>query len=224
MDHPQHILQRMLYRFAKADSVRTTQGRYVRFFQEIGARRVLDLGCGRGIFLELLRDGVMSCTGVDTNLEAAEECRQKGFPDVEVGDAIGYLKRKIDAGVSFDGVFCAHLIEHLQPEQAAEIICYSARLLSAGGRFVVITPNVANLEVWTNIFWMDPTHRRPYPRPLIEAMMQEVALTISASFDDPLTGNRYLGRDILHLLPAVLRYGSNVIAGIDSIVVGDRLA
>lgn len=218
------ILDQMTYRFAGEQHVAGIQRHYVRFFSEIGARSVLDLACGRGIFLDLLREVGIQGAGVDQNKRAVEECRSRGFEQVELGDLFAYLQRELVADARHDGVFCSHLVEHLTGQRAAELVSSCAALLAPGGRLVIVTPNVANLKVWTKVFWLDPTHERPYPRAILEAMMEEAGLTIGPSFDDPRTRPHYRGRDPLGILPDLLRFGLSAFAGMDSVVVGERAA
>lgn len=218
------ILDQMTYRFAGERHVAGIQRHYVRFFSEIGAGSVLDLACGRGIFLDLLREAGIQGVGVDQNRRAVEECRSRGLDRVELGDLFAHLQREIAAGTHHDGVFCSHLVEHLTGQRAAELVGSCAALLAPGGRVVIVTPNVANLKVWTKVFWLDPTHERPYPRAILEAMMEEAGLTVVRSFDDPRTRPHHRGRDPVGILPDLLRFGLSAFAGMDSVVVGERTA
>jgi O-antigen chain-terminating methyltransferase len=221
---PADLMSRLLYRFASPDHVRGIQRHYVELFRQAGVERVLDVGCGRGLFLELLREAGIEATGVDGSAEAVAECQRRGFPEVEQGEALAALQRLADRGSQLHGIFCSHLVEHLPGAEAVRLIALSASLLAPGGRLVIVTPNVANLEVWTRVFWLDPTHQRPYPRRLLAAIMEEAGLRVARSFDDPRTGQRYLGRDLYHLVPDLLRYGLSTFSGMDSVVVGDRAA
>lgn len=218
----ERVMGRLLYRFAPPEQVKRTQAPYVRLFAEVGARRVLDVGCGRGIFLGLLREAGMEPVGVDGAEASVALCREQGFAEVERGEALGTLAQKAAAGERFDGIFCSHLVEHLAAEQAIALISRCAELLSPGGRLVLVTPNVANLQVWTQVFWLDPTHVRPYPRDLLEVFCEEAGLIVAASYDDPRSRPRYLGPAWYKLLPHLLRYGLNTLRGMDAIVVADR--
>jgi O-antigen chain-terminating methyltransferase len=182
---------------------------------------VLDVGCGRGLFLELLRDAGIAGAGVDASAESVAECHAKGFIDVEQGDALAALARRSELGARYDGVFCSHLIEHLAGPDAVQLIALAAGLLAPRGRLLLVTPNVANLKVWTKAFWLDPSHQRPYPRRLLEAMLEAAGLRVAASFDDPRTATRYLGRELYLLIPDLVRYGWNGLSGLDSVVVGE---
>ncbi len=219
---PDEAISKLLYKFVTPESVKRIQGPYVDLFTEVGAATVLDLGCGRGLFLELLREAGVEAHGVDSDAKAVDGCREAGF-QVEQGDVLGYLHEAAGGEARFDGVFCSHLIEHLPAEVAMGMIRSCATLLAPGGRLVIITPNVQNLEVWSETFWLDPTHVRPYPRPLIAAMMEQVSLEVSRSFVDPAT-RRFKWHDLGESIPALLRHGLNAFSGMDSLVIGDRPA
>ena len=70
-------------------------------------------------------------------------------------------------GERFDGVFASHLVEHLPADHVPGLVERIAAVLSPGGRAVLVTPNARNLVVLTETFWLDPTHVRPWPRPLL---------------------------------------------------------
>ena len=176
------VMHEMLYHFTNRDAVRRMQAPYVAHFD--GAKDVLDLGCGRGLFLDLLKEAGIAPVGVDGSEDAVAECIKRGHEDTHVGNVLEFLQDMFDQGRAFDGIFCSHLIEHLPGRAAIQLIAHSARVLRPGGRLLISTPNVQNLHVWTRQFWLDPTHVRPYPRQLIEATMKTVGLTIAASWDD----------------------------------------
>lgn len=177
-----------LFPFADGDVVARIQRGYLRFFA--GAKTVLDVGSGRGIFLRLLRDAGIAGVGLDASASTAAAVAAEGFRMV-VGDATGAAARLAEAGERFDGVFCSHLIEHMQPTEAIALVRSLAALLAPGGRLVVVTPNPRCPEVVGHSFWLDPTHVRPYPRELIERIGTGAGLAVEASFDDPAT--RHLG-------------------------------
>ena len=92
------------------DAIRARLESYLPFFA--GAADVLDIGCGRGEFLELLAGAGIKARGIDLNHEMAELCRSRGL-DVTEADAVGYLSMLPDA--SLGGIFAAQVVEHLQP-------------------------------------------------------------------------------------------------------------
>jgi O-antigen chain-terminating methyltransferase len=176
----------LLFPFADETVVGGIQRGYLRFFR--GSRRVLDVGAGRGIFLRLLREAGVEGVGVDSSAATAAAVAAEGFR-VIVGDAATVAAKLAASGERFDGVFCSHLVEHLQPTAAIDLVCSLARLLAPGGRLVLVTPNPRCPEVIGHSFWLDPTHVRPYPRELIERIGVGAGLSVEASFDDPATRN-----------------------------------
>lgn len=144
---------------------------------------VLDLGCGTGVFLELMRAQGRSGRGVELAHEAVEIARGKGL-EVYQDDALHFMETQ-DAA-SYSGIYFAHLIEHMGYADASHMLAECCRVLTPGGRLVVITPNPVSLDVISESFWLDPTHVRPYPLPLLERMMQRAGLEIlDTGHDDP---------------------------------------
>ena len=138
-----------------AGEVAERQRPYVSLFE--GRQDVLDIGCGRGEFIELLSQAGIRASGVDIDREMALWCRRKGL-DVEHGDALVYLDSLPDA--SLGGVFCAQVIEHLHTRQILRLMQLAARKIRPGGALVVETLNPECLLVHYRWFWMDLTHVR----------------------------------------------------------------
>jgi SAM-dependent methyltransferase len=123
--------------------------------------RIIDLGCGRGEWLELLRgEGYAEAVGVDINLRMAELCRGLKLA-VEHCDGIDYLCRQADHSI---GVITAmHLIEHLPFTMVLKLFREARRTLISGGLLILETPNCTNVLTATQNFPSDPTHRLPIP-------------------------------------------------------------
>ncbi|WP_079913848.1 methyltransferase domain-containing protein [Paenibacillus sp. 32352] len=122
-------------------------------------KEVLDIGCGRGEFIELLhKEYGVNVKGIDINNDMIDYCKERGF-NVELIDAIDYLEKLNDN--SLDGIFMAQVIEHLTSEQAMSLINSVYRVLKPGGLFVVETINVQSVFAMSNWFYMDPTHIKP---------------------------------------------------------------
>jgi SAM-dependent methyltransferase len=132
---------------------------------EPGSGRILDLGCGRGEWLELLREKGFTATGVDMNASMLDECRERGF-DVVKGDAVDYLAGLEESSVA--AITSMHLVEHLPHDIMIRLIDEAHRALKPGGVLVLETPNPENLTVGAHWFYMDPTHRNPIPPALLE--------------------------------------------------------
>ncbi|MDR7067983.1 O-antigen chain-terminating methyltransferase [Pseudoxanthomonas japonensis] len=121
---------------------------------------VIDIGCGRGEWLEVLRDAGYHARGIDSNEVFVQACRAKGL-DVTEGDAFEVLSQIPDASAA--GVTSIHLIEHLGFESLIDFLDESHRILRPGGILILETPNPENVLVGSNWFYMDPTHRNPLP-------------------------------------------------------------
>jgi O-antigen chain-terminating methyltransferase len=150
------------------DYVRLAQEFYLPRFQ--GCRRVLDLGCGRGEFLEVLRGAGVGATGVDADADAVAACRDKGL-SAEQGDLFAYLATQADG--SADGIFCAHVVEHLPPRRVPELVTLAAGKLAAGGLLAIETPNPGCLAIFARDFYLDPTHVRPVPSNQLHYYLEE---------------------------------------------------
>lgn len=208
-------LQRQLGFAGSDEAVRRYQRAFAEWFAP-GAR-VLDVGCGPGVFLGCLREAGRKGVGVDASAGELALARAAGH-EVEEGDALAYLRAHPG---EFDGVFCAHLVEHLPPSAAVELVVLMHSAVRPGGRVVVITPDVRDLEVWTERFWLDLTHVRPYPLPLLRRLFEFSGLRVIRSGNDP---NSARGAS-LRSLPARwfrwLRFGELGYRG-DAYVVGER--
>jgi O-antigen chain-terminating methyltransferase len=119
---------------------------------------VLDLGCGRGEWLELLTSRDIPARGVDTNAHQIEQARAEGY-DVELADAIATLEAAPDG--SHAAITAFHLIEHLPFDTVLWIAREALRALAPGGVLLFETPNVRNVLVGATSFHNDPTHLAP---------------------------------------------------------------
>jgi SAM-dependent methyltransferase len=138
-----------------SELIRERQAVYVGEFAD--AAPVLDVGCGRGEFLSLLRDAGVEARGVDTDADMVAHCRNEGLA-AEQADAAAYLSSLEDA--SLGGIFCAHVLEHLEPRAIFRLLELAAAKLRPGGLFIAETPNPLSLVALAN-FSADLTHDRP---------------------------------------------------------------
>jgi SAM-dependent methyltransferase len=103
--------------------------------------------------------------------------------EVAFGDAVAFLEEV--EPVSLGGVFCAHFLEHLQPEDVARVYRAAARALRPGGRFVAAVPNAGSLSVLGYDFWRDPTHIRFYDPMLLGFFAGQAGLSVLDSGGNP---------------------------------------
>jgi SAM-dependent methyltransferase len=137
------------------EEVRARQRAYVEDF--IGAAPVLDVGCGRGEFLALLRESRIEARGVDADSDMVAYARGEGL-EVEQADALDYLNRLEDG--SLGGVFAAQLVEHLPPAALLRLLELSAAKLRPGGLLVAETINPLSPLALRHYF-ADLTHAQP---------------------------------------------------------------
>jgi SAM-dependent methyltransferase len=119
---------------------------------------VLDVGCGRGEFLDLLKSRGIAARGVDLNHEMAEACRARGL-EVAEADAVGYLS-SLDDG-SLGGIFSAQVVEHLEPAYLLRFLELTFHKLRPGGRLVLETLNPACWVAFFDSYIRDITHVWP---------------------------------------------------------------
>jgi SAM-dependent methyltransferase len=120
---------------------------------------VLDLGCGRGEFVELMYKGYKRhVEGVDLDPVAVAAAKARGLP-VECRDLFDRLNEAPDGSLA--GVFMSHVVEHLETQKLFDLIALIARKLRPEGVFVAETPNPQCLLIFAESFYMDPTHLRP---------------------------------------------------------------
>jgi len=138
------------------EAIRARLESYLPFFA--GASDVLDVGCGRGEFLELLQGAGIQARGIDLNHEMAELCRSRGL-DVTEADAVSYLVAQPDG--SLGGLFAAQVVEHLKPEYLLRLLELAALKLRPGARLVLETLNPACWVAFFESYIRDITHVWP---------------------------------------------------------------
>jgi O-antigen chain-terminating methyltransferase len=143
---------------------------YVPFLHNAEIRSdVLDLGCGRGEWLELLKSESIDARGVDRNRVFIEACRRADLNVIQ-DDALVYLRSL--AGESLNLVTAFHLVEHLPFEMLIKLLDEIARTLRHGGMLILETPNPENFMVGSCTFYADPTHRNPIPTKTLQFLVE----------------------------------------------------
>jgi O-antigen chain-terminating methyltransferase len=130
----------------------------------VSSRGALDLGCGRGEWLEALDQNGFAVTGVDTDPGMLAACHRLGL-NVQQRDFLDVLRETADDSQAMVSAF--HLVEHLPFESVLELIRQAHRVLAPGGLLLMETPNSENIGVGTWNFYLDPTHQRPLPHLLL---------------------------------------------------------
>ncbi len=169
-----------------SELIRERQTIYANEFRD--AAPVLDIGCGRGELLVLLREAGIEARGVDTNPDMVAHCLDDGLA-VEQADGSTFLAGLDDD--SLGGIFCAHVLEHLDPAAIFRLLELAVAKLRPGGLFVAETPNPLSLVALAN-FSADLSHYRPlHPSTLSflarQAGFREVTLRFTS---EPAEGER----------------------------------
>jgi SAM-dependent methyltransferase len=140
-----------------------------------GSDPVVDIGCGRGEFLELLGEAGVKATGIeiDPKLVAAARARQL---DVEQDDAISRLASETDTALG--GVSLLQVVEHLSPQEVVDLVVLSADKLRPGGKMLIETVNPQSLFVFAHSLYIDPTHARPVHPAYLEFLFREAGFAL----------------------------------------------
>jgi O-antigen chain-terminating methyltransferase len=140
------------------DAIRERQESYLPSFDNGAPGDVLDVGCGRGEFIDLLNARGIPARGIDLNHEMAEVCRARGL-DVVEADAVAYLSSVADD--SLRGIFAAQVVEHLEPAYLLRFLELAFVKLAPGGTLVLETLNPACWMAFFESYIRDITHRWP---------------------------------------------------------------
>lgn len=157
------------------ESVKMTLGMYLPYLEAFESEKknfaAVDIGCGRGEWLELLKDeGYENVKGVDGNAIMVEQCKELGLNALQ-SDALTFLSEQEHETLHLVSAF--HLIEHL-PFEIARILLGSAfRCLHSGGMIILETPNLRNILVGACDFYLDPTHKTPIHPATLKFLLEE---------------------------------------------------
>ena len=141
--------------------------------------QVLDLGCGRGEWLCLVKEHGINGIGVDTNSLFIQRCREKDLNVVQE-DVFEFLKKQKEN--SFSMITCFHLIEHLFFSQQYVLLSEIYRVLKPEGMAILETPNPRNILVSSGDFYSDPTHKKPVFPDTLEVLGKHLGFYNSTAF------------------------------------------
>jgi SAM-dependent methyltransferase len=147
---------------------------------------VIDVGCGRGELVELLRQRGVEAIGVDTDPSMVAEARDRGL-DVRLVDGGSFL-RGLEPG-SVGSIIATHVVEHIDLDALVELLELAATRLRPGGVLIAETPNPASLIVLGNSYILDPTHVRPLHPSLLAFLCEGAGFRdVRLRFYEPATG------------------------------------
>ncbi len=135
---------------------------------------ILDAGCGRGEFLEILKSRGIDAWGIDSDAPMVEHCHLKGL-DVKLGDLVPFIFEQPDE--SLGGVFMGHVIEHLPTDVLLSLIPAIYRKLKPGAVFIAETPNPTCLTMFSGAFYADITHIKPIHPKAAEFLCRSAGFT-----------------------------------------------
>jgi len=156
-----------------SDLVKRRLGVHARWLQSHGGPggRMLDIGVGRGEWLEIAAEHGWDCMAVDNNPHVVAAAKSRGIT-VTQADAFEFMRSL--AADSLGTVTAFHVIEHLPADAQVRLFCEAFRVLRPRGYFILEWPNPEHPRVSQYTFWFDPTHRTPLPHELV-AFMAEYA-------------------------------------------------
>jgi O-antigen chain-terminating methyltransferase len=131
---------------------------------------ILDLGCGRGEFLEVAREAGLRARGIDQSQECVAICRSKGL-SADHADLFEHLAALPDGALG--GAYCSQVVEHIEPARLPDLVKLLAQKLHCGALAAIETPNPECLAIFATHFYLDPTHMRPVPAALLAFYLEE---------------------------------------------------
>jgi SAM-dependent methyltransferase len=177
------------------EEIARRQATYLDVFD--GGQRVLDLGCGRGEFVDLLIRHEIGVLGVDTSSAMVQFCEARGLPVIQA-DLFEHLECQADA--SLGGIAALQVVEHLLPERIIDLLITAARKLSSRAPMIAETVNPACLRAMGN-FFVDPTHLRPVPAPFLVYLFERTGFCVSdVRYSAPIDGTAVMP-SVLHADP-----------------------
>lgn len=226
LDSHQYVGFEDQFRGSKED-IHRRMSAYVPLFK--GAQNVLDIGCGRGEFLSLLKSEGVTARGIDLNSAMVDVCRAQGL-DASNADALSYLRTQPDG--SLGGLFAAQVVEHLEPAYLTSVLGEAFDKLQPGALIVLETINPACWFAFFESYIRDITHVRPlHPDTLkyllIASGFQQVDIRYSAPYPEhdklqPIAPHASLGNAVDTLNANVERLNRLLFTWLDYAAIGRR--
>ena len=145
---------------------------------------LIDLGCGRGEWLQVLKDNQIAARGIDSNTACVAECTENGL-SASMGELLDTLTQLPDA--SCGSVTMFQVLEHLPFDVVVNVLREARRVLIPGGVFIGEVPNSETLRVGASTFWIDPTHQRPLFPAVLAFLASSVGFAgVTGKYSSPL--------------------------------------
>lgn len=152
------------------ESIKKAQEIYLDYFRD--KKNVVDIGCGRGEFLTLMKDSGINARGVDIYEPYVDYCNMKGL-SAACGDGAEYLSKQEEV----DGIFVGQVVEHLKTGEIIRLCNTAYEKLPQGGCIVIETPNPTSLAIYTNAFYIDPSHIKPVHPLTMKYLLEKAGFT-----------------------------------------------
>ena len=145
---------------------------------------LIDLGCGRGEWLQVLKDNHIAARGIDSNTACVAECTENGLV-ASLGELLDTLSKLPDASCGSITMF--QVLEHLPFDVVVNVLREARRVLIPGGVFIGEVPNSETLRVGASTFWIDPTHQRPLFPAVLAFLASSVGFAgVTGKYSSPL--------------------------------------
>jgi 2-polyprenyl-3-methyl-5-hydroxy-6-metoxy-1,4-benzoquinol methylase len=208
-----------------------TEARQAEYLDYFSGGEVLDIGCGRGEFLAMLRERGTTARGVDLDADMVAHCRARGLA-VECADAVEFLNRQPDG--RFEGVFMSQVIEHLTPDHLVALLEAIGRKTSTEAVLIIETINPESLPVLMRWFWLDPTHVRLVHPETLQYLLEKAGFEVkTVQFRRPVPDDEQIPTLELASVPAdeltpynqaITRVNARLYGPLDYFVVGQTNA
>lgn len=163
------------------------QAKYASFFDP-ALGTVADIGCGQGAFLRALTERNVPCVGIDFDQRNIDICTEKGYTVLNV-DASEFMDRNTG---KLGGIALMHVIEHYDGFKGLQFLVECHEALKQGGVLVLITPNFADEIIHKSSFWVNSSHIRPYPLPMLKNALEHIGFYVVTQGFDPFGGDAYI--------------------------------
>ena len=168
--------------------IKRRQQPYLEYFT--GCENVLDMGCGRGEFLELMQEKGIGGYGIDLESDAVQYCADAGLR-AEQAEVIEHLSGLPDD--SIDGAFFSQTAEHLTPNELIELIGLAYAKMKTGGYIVAETPNPQCLLIFASFFYADLSHVQPiHPETMRFLLLSAGFQDVGIEFTNPVPKSQRL--------------------------------
>jgi O-antigen chain-terminating methyltransferase len=167
-------------------TVHQRQMEYLPYISHIVSEQfpLIDLGCGRGEWLQVLKENHVSARGIDSNTACVAECTENGL-SASLGELLDTLTQLPDASCGSITMF--QVLEHLPFDVVVNVLREARRVLIPGGVFIGEVPNSETLRVGASTFWIDPTHQRPLFPAVLAFLASSVGFSgVTGKYSSPL--------------------------------------